>query len=232
MLHPQGNRILFIGASDTGKTYECMEFAKYFREREKAPKRTIVFDHTQNDSSYSETKVIQLSDLDYKLPQRGCFRIKVNLSKNPEDLKGFFDKCSMLTNSCVILDDTTGLFRGGVPDWVITFLGLRKNNRLEIMFQIHNIKATAPAILENSDVWVLKQTGDSFPLKGTCPDRDLVEKLLKECKAENEKNEYRNLWATRILINEKNQIFRKDLSKPFLESYQEKINALVYIHEK
>lgn len=232
MLHPQGNRILCIGASDTGKTHESLEFARYFREREKSPKRTIVFDHTNNDSSYKGSREIKISDLSHKLPQKGYFRVKVNLAQNPEDLKLFFDKCSMLRNTCIVLDDTTGLFRGGVPDWLITFLGLRKNNRLEIIFQIHNIKATAPAILENSDVWVLKQTGDSFPLKSTCPNRELVERLLKECFAENHRNNYKNLWATRILINEKNRIYRKDLSKPFLESYHEEINALVYIHSK
>ncbi|MDR6564946.1 MULTISPECIES: hypothetical protein [unclassified Arcicella] len=227
MLHPQGNRILFIGASDTGKTYECMQFAKYFRERKKSPKRTIVFDHTKNAVSYPETIQIELKDLDYKLPQRGCFRVKVDLAKNPKDLKVFIDKCSMLTNSCIVLDDTTGLFRRGVPDWVITFLGLRKNNRLEIMFQIHNIKAASPDILENSDIWVIKQTRDSFPIKDTCPDGDIVEMLIRECKKENSENNYQNLWATRIFVGEKNLIYRKDLSKPFLESYQDKINTLI-----
>ena len=227
MLHPQGNRFLFFGASDTGKSYECMAFAKYFRERRTAPKRTIIYENQRNDETYGNVdkygkiKEIDLKDLAFTLPQNGAFRV---VSK---DLQGFIERASNLTNACIVFDDATSLFRKNVPDSVIQFLGLRKNQRLEIMFQLHTINDTAPSLLENSDLFVLKQTGDKLPVKDTCPNAETVTKLIQECMNENAEGNFENFWATRVYVPMKNEVYRKDLTAPSLSSsYLTKINLL------
>jgi hypothetical protein len=227
MLHPQGNRILFFGASDTGKSYECMQFSEFLRNNPKAPKRVIVYENVRNDETYGNIEKygkfqeIHLNALDYTLPQKGKFRI---ISR---DLDGFVQKASKLTNSVIVFDDATSLFRKSVPDELIQFLGLRKNQRLEIMFQLHTVKETAPSLLENSDIFVIKQTGDSLPVKDTCPNSKVITKLIRECQEENAKNGFKNFWATRVYVPSTSSVYRKDLSAPTLEkSYQKRINLL------
>ena len=227
MLHQQGNRFGFFGASDTGKSWEAMAFARYFRERSASPKTTLIYENQRNDETYGNIekygiiKEITLNDLDFALPQRKAFRI---VSK---DLGGFLAKASLLTNTVVIFDDATSLFRKSVPNTVIQFLGLRKNQRLEIMFQLHTIKETAPSLLENMDVLVIKQTGDKLPVKDSCPNSDNVTKLIQECMSENAKGNYANFWATRVYVPMMNTIYRKDLrAENWALSYTRKINIL------
>lgn len=227
MLHEQGNRFLFIGASDTGKSYLNMMFAKYFRERKISPKRTVIFEHQRNDETYGNVekygkiKEITLNDLDYSLPQRGVFRI---ISR---DIDGFLDKAMKMVNTFFVIDDGTSLFRKSVPNKVIQFLGLRKNQRLEIAIQIHTIKAVAPDLLENTDIWVIKQTGDSLPVKDSCPNAENVTKLLRECMTENAKNNYKNMWATRVYIPLENKVYRMETSKPFEIAFKKPVNILI-----
>lgn len=228
MIHPQGNRYLFTGASDTGKSYLNMMFAKYFREREVAPKRTVIFEHQRNDETYGNVekygviKEISLKDLDYTLPQKGAFRIV------SRDLDGFLDKAMKMVNTFFVFDDATSLFRKSVPDKVLQFLGLRKNQRLEISFQIHTFKAIAPDLLENTDIWLIKQTGDSLPVKDSCPNAENVTKLLQECMNENAKNNYVNMWATRVYIPLENKVYRMDTTKPFEKAFpKQPVNIII-----
>lgn len=228
MIHPQGNRFLFIGASDTGKSWECMQFAKWFRERKESPKKTIIFEHERNDETYGNIekygviKEISLNDLDYALPQKGAFRI---VSK---DVETFIEKACKIKNAFFVIDDATGLFGSNIPEYLLDFLGLRKNNRIEIAFQIHTIAETAPRLFRNTDIWVIKQTGDSLPVKSSCPNWENVSKLLTECKNENAKKDFRPMWATRLYIPNENKVYRKDLSKPWATSYpKQPVNIII-----
>ena len=228
MLHIQGNRYLFIGASDTGKSWECMKFAEWFRNRENSPKSTVIFEHERNDETYGNVekygiiKEISLNDLDYALKQKSAFRI---ISK---DVETFIQKASRMVNTFFVIDDATGLFGSNVPKYVLDFLGLRKNSRLEIALQIHTIAETAPLLFRNTDIWVIKQTGDSLPVKSSCPNSANVTKLLIECQNENAKKDFKPMWATRLYIPNENKVYRKNLSKPWGTSYpKQPVNIII-----
>jgi hypothetical protein len=228
MFHPQGNRIGFFGASDTGKSYLAMKFAEYLANNPKAPKRIIIYENVRNDETYGNVEKygsfteIHLNAMDYVLPKKGRFRVISS------DLDTFIEKCKRLTNSIIVVDDATSLFRKNVPDTLIQFLGLRKNQRLEIMFQLHTFKETAPSLLENLDILVIKQTGDSLPVKDTCPNRDNVTKLIKQCQDENAGVNFANFWATRVYIPASSTVYKFDSEElNFEKSFKHKTNLLI-----
>ncbi|MFC0182494.1 hypothetical protein [Pseudarcicella hirudinis] len=205
------------GKRGTGKSFEALEIAAFFRERRESPKRTIILDHTQNDDTYGGIDVIQIDDLRYLLPGRACVRVQT------QDWSRFLDFAFKIKNASIVIDDATGLWRGNVPDKLISFVGLAKNHRLELIMQFHTIADTAPSILKSCNMLVIKQTNDSFPIKKSAPNSRLIERMILDCGDENSKYDPNRKWATRLVdINEEMVYVKNPTVSNFAESYKQR----------
>lgn len=213
----RGNCAWFGGSPGTGKTHEAMEYAK---SREK---RIITYDWTTNNESYNQ-KIIQLDDLDYLLPEKANVRIQDN------DFEAFVAKCQRLTNATINIDDCTALFSGSIPNYFEELLYKRKNQRLDFCLQFHTIASTPPDFLRACNLFFIKATSDSMPLKGTTPNRKHIEALINECHVENRNYKPREKWATRLLDTTEETISVKDVSIfDFLKSYNGKLPIYNYM---
>lgn len=212
------------GRRNTGKTFISKQIAKYFRERIVAPKRTIVFDHAGNAESYPESQQIDMSDLRIRLPQRANVRVE------SKDFHAFFEMCQKITNACILVDDGTHLFGGNLPEIVGIVAGQAKNNRLELIFQMHTISETAPRLLREANMFVLKETNDELPFKAACPDKNLFTRILfSDLKNENMNYEGNKKWATRIFDRFEEEILFQNLSEPDFEyAFEKKLSVYDY----
>lgn len=216
----RGNVWYICGMRGTGKSWEAMELAEEFRMRELNPKRTIVLDHTYNDDTYGHIDIIQIDDLRYLLPKKACVRVQT------PDWSRFLDFAAKIKNATIIFDDATGLFRGNIPDKLLSFVGLAKNHRLELIFQFHTIGDTAPSVLKSCNMIFIKQTNDSFPIKKSAPNWKLLQKLTLDCREENLKYDSQKKWATRLIDINEEVIYIKDVT---IENFSESYNQKIYI---
>lgn len=204
-MEKRGNVFIVFGKRSTGKSYEAMKLADFFRTREVAPKRIIVLDWTKNDDTYGHIKQIHQEDLKKAaLPQRAIVKVQCTW-------KELLDSCENVVNAVIVFDDVTSLFRGNLPEQVQKFLGTAKNKRLEIIMQVHSISDASPKLLLEGNIWVLKQTLDPRPLKDTCRSAHIIELILDEIKEENKSYHKDQKWATRMVDWDEEKVFIKDL---------------------
>lgn len=223
-MNSKGNVWAGLGMRDTGKSFEQLKIAEYFRMREIAPKRTIIYDWTENDSTYGNIKLINVKDLDFVLPQRAIVKVQ------ERDTDLFLEKCLSISNACIIFDDATSKFKKIVPKALEELFYKVKNNRIELMFQFHTLRATAPALLDAANMYVIKATIDAFPIKDTAPFPEVIEKLISDCRSENRLYDESKQWATRIFDVGNQSIWRKDLIETdFEKCYKQKIKLDKYL---
>lgn len=204
-MNNRGNVYLVFGKRNTGKSFESLQFGEVFRTREIAPKRVIVYDWTKNDDTYGHIKLIHHQNLKVAaLPKRALVKVQCGLNE-------FLDSTEKIVNAVILIDDGTTLFQGNVPERVQKFFGTAKNNRLEIIVQVHSIADTGPKLLREANIWILKQTHDSRPLKESCRSRQMVENILDEIKEENREFPSDQKWSTRLIDWDEEKIFIKDL---------------------
>ncbi|MFC0181467.1 hypothetical protein SAMN04515674_104268 [Pseudarcicella hirudinis] len=226
-MNPKGNVWWIGGKKDTGKSFEALKIAEYFRKREVNPKRTIIFDHTFNNSTYHGIQIIDIKDLDYVLPKKASVRVQTT------DWRLFIEKCFKIKNAVIIFDDVTAIFRGNIPDVLLTLCGKAKNERLEIMFQFHTINETAPSLIRASDMMVIKQTLDSLPVKSSCRENVLISHIIQDCRTENKSLPEKKKYATRLLDTVDDKIYIKKLGEEkFENSYIDFIEIDDYKMEK
>jgi hypothetical protein len=213
----RGNIWWFGGNRGTGKSYEAEKTA------ESLQKRIIVYDWTDNESTYGHIAEINIADLDFRLKPNAKVRIKEN------DFDEFVEKCHNLRNTTIIIDDATAMFTGVIPQRLKELLYKAKNNRIEMMFQFHTITDTPPAFLKACNMFVIKATGDSFPLKNSAPYRQIIEPLIKDCITENRNYESGQKWATRLYDVNEEKIYTKIQGLKFKDSYKKFITVPEYM---
>lgn len=197
----RGNVILVFGMRSTGKSKESKDIAEIFRMFNK---KTIILDHTQNDDTYGDIQKLNVTDLAYRLPKKSVFRVQCKWQE-------FLANTQNITNACILIDDATALFRGRSPEALLEWCGKAKNQRLEIIFQMHTITEVAPDLLRAANIWFLKQTNDSFPIKKSCKNANIIEKILLEIQAENRNYDEEQRWATRLVDFDREEVYVKDL---------------------
>lgn len=209
-MNARGNNWGLFGKKNTGKTHEALEWAAYFHERESAPKRILIFDHSQNSSYRDFTDVIPMERLRYRLPADAVVKVQ------DTDFDTFAEYVLMyVRNTVVVIDDSSAFFRGNIPDIRLRFLKSPKNNGNEYMFQCHSIRETAPLLLENIDLFVLKETRDNLrEIPAKLPGRNRIIPLMEEIIEENRARESGKKWATRIYDNEDDVVWLKDVDTP------------------
>lgn len=204
-MNNRGNVYLVFGKRNTGKSFEALKFGEIFRTREIAPKRVIVYDWTKNEDTYGEIKLIHHENLKVAaLPKRALVKVQCELNE-------FLHCIEKVVNAVIIIDDGTTLFQGNVPETVQKFFGTAKNNRLEIIVQVHSIADAGPKLLREANIWILKQTHDSRPLKESCRSRQMVENILDEIIEENRGFRPNQKWSTRLVDWDEERVFIKDL---------------------
>lgn len=195
-MNPKGNIWLAIGTSDTGKTHTVMEMAYGFSERSRIPKSIIVFDHTNNSSYHKyNLRPLSLHDLYYIRPEhlvRGIVQ--------SDDIDEFCRIVTMYIERCIIIFDDCGVhFRGNLTTDRESLLKTRKNNGTELIFQTHTFREIAPSLLDQTNMFILKETVDDpedLPSKVTA--KREIGYLLIEIIRENLRREEDQKWATRI----------------------------------
>ncbi len=197
----RGNVFMVFGMRSTGKSKDCRDIAETFRSLNK---RVIILDHSGNDDTYGDIPILDVKELAYKLPKNSIFRVQ-------SSWQDFLLYSKKLCNSCILIDDATDLFRGRSPEAILTWCGTAKNQRLEIIFQMHNISEVAPDLLRKAYIWILKETNDPFPLKKTIKYPKIIENILKEIIAENMNYEEEKKWATRMIDFPNEKVYVKDL---------------------
>jgi hypothetical protein len=223
-MNPKGNVWAGFGKRDSGKSFEQLALAEMFRTRTKSPKRTIIYDWTQNDATYGHIQLIDIEDLNYKLPVRALVKVQ------NRDTDLFLTKCQLLHNACIIIDDATAKFKGIIPRPLEELLYKAKNQRLEIMFQFHTIRASAPALLDACNMFLIKATTDAMPIKSTAPFPEVIEKIILDCRAENRNYDEKKNWATRIFDVGSETVWIKDITEPnFIKSYKNKTSVEKYL---
>lgn len=225
----KGNNWCILGMMDTGKTYTACQIAKYFRERPESPKRTIVFLHTENNISYpdNEFKTIHINDLDYVLPKRGAFKIRLERRHYLEQIT---EKCGRIMNACIILDDLTGITKGNISEDFDAFLYTAKNNRLEIIFQLHTIQATAPALFNACGMIILKNTLDPLIIKNSINLDKPLGRVLAEIKKENQQYPEKRKWASRMFDVTAEKVLTQKLDgSPFPECFINPVSIEKYV---
>ncbi|WP_420154124.1 hypothetical protein [Siphonobacter sp.] len=206
----QGNNWMFFGKKNTGKTFEALEFAKHFFQRDVNPKRIIVFDHSNNTSYKEITDVIPMERLQWQLPKKAIVKVQ------SDDFDTFAEYCLMyVRNAVVVIDDSSAFFQGNVRGTRLKFLKSPKNNGNEYMFQCHSVRETAPLLLENTDIFVLKETrDDANDLPTKLVGRNRIIPLMNELIEENDTYPSGQKWATRVYDQEEDTIWFKDLRIP------------------
>ena len=206
-----------FGQMDTGKSYEQLKIAEYYRKRELSPKRTIIYDWNNNDKTYGGIKPIEIDDLDFALPKRALVKVQ------HWDTAEFIKKCHFLRNSVIIFDDATAKFKNWFPKDMEKLCYQAKNWNLEIMFQFHTIRSAPPAILDVIQMYIIKATRDKLPLKDSFAEPETIENLILDCKAENRNYPESQQWATRILDLGNETIWTKNVKEiDFVKSYTQK----------
>ncbi|MFT4033212.1 MAG: hypothetical protein QM669_12385 [Siphonobacter sp.] len=207
-MNQKGNNWAAFGKKNTGKTYEVMALARYFNERKYNPKRIIVFDHSQNSSYDDITKVIPIKRLQYALPKQDIVKVQ------DTDFDLFAEMCLLyVRNSVVVIDDSSAYFRGNVNDIRLRLLKSPKNNGNEYMFQCHSVGETAPRLLENIDMFILKETReDPNDLPGKLPGRNRIAPLIRYAKEANRELLPNQKWTTVVYDGEEDVVWVKDLS--------------------
>jgi len=205
-MNNKGNVYLVFGKRNTGKSYESLQLGEVFRTRQFAPKRVIVYDWTKNEDTYGDIRLIHQENLKVAALQKRA-KVKVQCQ-----LPEFLDCIEKVVNAVILIDDGTTLFQGNVPEVVQKFFGTAKNNRLEIIVQVHSIADAGPKLLREANIWILKQTHDSLPLKESCRSRKMVENILEEIKEENMAYPSDKKWSTRLIDWDEERVFIKDLN--------------------
>lgn len=195
-MNKKGNNWGVFGKKNTGKTWESLRVAASFYYRERNPKKLLILDHT-NNSSYAGFPSVDLNRLEYRLDMEFIGKVQVY---SKAEIDRF---CQLVVenvrNTVVMFDDCGVLFRGVLSGAKERLLKSPKNNGNEYIFQTHSIRETAPALLEQIDVFVLKQTRDNYDdLPGKLPARREIGHLIGEVAEENRGNEDGKKWATRI----------------------------------
>ena len=207
-MNPKGNIWLAGGKRSVGKTHTAMEIAQEFFLRSKVPKRIIVFDHT-NNSSYIPYGLMPLTVDDlYFLPQQERIRGIVR----SDDIDGFAQVVTEQVECCSILFDDCGvLFRGNLTKQREKLLKTPKNNCNELIFQAHSFREIAPALLEQANMYIVKETVDDplyLPTKVIA--RQQIGQLLIDVIRENFTLESNKKWATRIYDTEDDEVWVRD----------------------
>lgn len=218
-MNQKGNNWAAFGKKNTGKTYEVMQFARYFNERAKNPKRIIIFDHSNNTSYADVTDVIDMDRLRWQLPARAVVKVQST------DFDTFAELVLMyVRNAVIVIDDSSAYFRNNVNDIRLRFLKSPKNNGNEYMFQCHSLRESAPLLLENIDIFMLKETRDQIEgLPAKVPGAKRIELLLREIANENKLLPEGEKWATRCYDQEEDTVWRKYFdsdSDNVLDSYE------------
>ena len=218
----RGNCAWFGGSPGTGKSYEALEYAK---SREKS---IIIYDWTTNNVTYKQ-KIVPLDYLDLTLRPNEIVRIQ----DSEENFLEFVSKCHKISNATIVMDDCTSLFEGKIPKYFKQLLYKRKNQNLDFCLQFHTISDTPPAFLKACNLFFIKATSDSMPLKGTAPHRKHIEMLIEECYTENANYKSAEKWATRLFDITDETIAVKDVKNPdFWASYKGKKTIYNYIKSK
>ncbi|MCP1386430.1 hypothetical protein [Runella salmonicolor] len=207
-MNPKGNIWLAGGKRNVGKTHTAMEIAQEFFLRSNVPKSIIVFDHTHN-SSYNPYALMPLTIGDlYFLPRQE--RIKGIVRS--DDIDGFAQVVTEQVERCSILFDDCGvLFRGNLTRQREKLLKTPKNNGNELIFQAHSFREIAPALLEQANMYIVKETVDdptNLPSKVIA--RQQIGQLLIDVIKENFGLESNKKWATRIYDTEDDEVWIRD----------------------
>ncbi|WP_028664915.1 hypothetical protein [Runella zeae] len=214
-MNAKGNIWLAVGKRNVGKTYTALQLATEFSIRGSVRKHILVYDHT-NNSSYNTHNLIPLTleQIIYLLPLqqepiRGIVR-GVEIDEFCEAVTHHVSKSSILFDDCGVL------FRGNLTIAREKLLKTPKNNGNELIFQAHSIREIAPALLEQANMYILKQTVDdpeNLPPKLIA--RREIGHLLTEVIRENYTLESNQKWATRIYDTEDDEIWIPDSNGDF-----------------
>jgi hypothetical protein len=207
-MNAKGNIWLAVGKRNVGKTFTAMEMAIEIFLRENVPKSIIVFDHTNNSSynTYNLTplKINQLKKLKSGPLIRGIVRSD-EIDEFAKTVTDYVERCT------IVFDDCGVLFQGNLTKERKTLLKTPKNNGTELIFQGHSFRELAPALLEQSNMYIIKQTVDdpeNLPSKLIA--REEIGFLLIDVIRENFQYEANRKFATRIYDTEEDQIWIKN----------------------
>jgi hypothetical protein len=218
----RGNVTLIVGYRGSGKSYEALMFAKSIG------KKTFVYDWTQNDETYGQLQELEIEQMQYRIKATATVRV---IDPQAENIEQFYENLLAIRNATIIIDDATALFsKSEIPNGLKKLLYMAKNNRLDFIFQFHTISDTPPNFLKACNIYIIKGTNDSLPLKGTAPHRNILEILINSCIKENRNYTNGQKWATRILNITTERIYIKTLTeKDFKKSYSKSIEISKYI---
>lgn len=209
-MNPKGNIWLAVGRRNAGKTYTAMQIAEEFFRHPRVRKSIIVFDHTNNSSynTYGLTQ-ITLEQMIYVLPYqlqpiRAIVR-GVEIDEFADVVINYISQCSILFDDCGVM------FRGNLTMEREKLLKTPKNNGTELIFQAHSIREIAPALLEQANMYIIKQTNDD---PDTLPNKLIakreISQLLIDTIRENYNRPANEKFATRVYDVEDDSVWVQD----------------------
>lgn len=213
-MNPRGNIFLAIGTRNTGKSFTSLNLAYSFHLRTKGGKSIIIFDHT-NNSTYDSfvSQYGTLVSIEY-LKENDIRADGVYLVRSDE-IDDFADAMvNYVRNSVIIFDDVGVLFNGNLSKMRGKLLKTPKNNFLELIFQAHSIREVAPALLDQVNMFIIKESRDDFDdLPSKLPAQKEIAHCLFEVVRENVSLPSNKKYATIIYDTEAHEVWHYDLKK-------------------
>lgn len=169
---------LHVGKRNTGKTFMTKETIYEFLSN---GKRVLIFD-INNQSEYDRFPCISVDDL----PRwRGMNIVTV---REPDRIDEFFDHVHFyIRNTLVVLEDSTSYVMGNFSKSIQRTILNTRNANNDLFFNVHSLGDPGPFLYKHIDWYILRETGDEFPLPTKVRAKNRLERAMQEIKAENKR---------------------------------------------
>lgn len=169
---------LHIGKRNTGKTYMTEGIiADFYRHG----RRVIIFD-INNQSEYDKFSDLTVDEIPY------WREIEIVKVREPDRVNDFFDNVHFyVRNALVILEDSTSYVMGNIHKSIQRLVLNTRNANNELYFNVHSLSDPGPFLYKHVDWYILRETGDEFPLDNKVRAKGRVERAMREIKAENKR---------------------------------------------
>ncbi len=167
---------LHIGKRNTGKTFMTMQVLFEFRAN---GKRVLIFD-INNQSEYDKFRCITVDQLPYWRD------MDIVTIREPDRIDDFFDHVHFyIRNTLIVLEDSTSYVMGNFSKSIQRAILNTRNANNDLFFNVHSLGDPGPFLYKHIDWYILRETGDEFPLPTKVRAKVKLEQAMKAIKAEN-----------------------------------------------
>ncbi len=142
-------------------------------------KRVLIFD-INNQSEYDRFPCISVDNLPY------WRNMEVVAVREPDRIDEFFDFVHFyIRNTLVVLEDSTSYMMGNFSKSIQRTILNSRNANNDLFFNVHSLGDPGPFLYKHVDWYILRETGDTYPLPNKVRAKAALESAMLQIKEEN-----------------------------------------------